>query len=309
MTRLVAGIDVGGTKTRVRVETADGAEAADTTAPTAGWRGTSFEVKAELLAERLTALVAPLDPAGLAAVAVGAHGCDLEEESEELALHLRCRLPHVTWVVVNDAELVAPAAGTPDAVGLIAGTGSVAVGRTPAGGRVHAGGWGWVVGDEGGASGIVREAVRASLRAVEDGRIDPLPGLLADAFGVGHPLDLPGRLVAGDPAAWSAHAALVFEAAAAGSPVALQVVVEAGDALADLVHRVVSRGARPARVVAAGGVVVAQPVLQDALRAGLHRRDLDLPVDLLDAPPVLGALALARAALDRTVPSPRKALR
>ncbi|HYQ76840.1 N-acetylglucosamine kinase [Cellulomonas sp.] len=309
MTRLVAGIDVGGTKTRVRVETADGAEAADTTAPTAGWRGTSFEVKAELLAERLTALVAPLDPAGLAAVAVGAHGCDLEEESEELRSHLQRRLPGVVCVVVNDAELVAPAAGSPDAVGLIAGTGSVAVGRTPTGARVHAGGWGWVVGDEGGAAGIVREAVRASLRAVEDDSPDPLPGRLCRALAVGHPLDLPGRLVTEDPAAWSAHAALVFEAAADGSAVGERLVADAGDALADLVHRVVTRGARPTRVVAAGGVVVAQPALRDALRAGLDRRDLALPVDLLDAPPVLGALALARTALDRTVPSPRKALR
>ncbi|WHP16212.1 BadF/BadG/BcrA/BcrD ATPase family protein [Cellulomonas sp. ES6] len=309
MSHLVAGVDVGGTKTRVRVETADGHEVADATAPTTGWRGTSFEVKAELIAQRLSALAEPRTATGLAAVAVGAHGCDLEEESEELRSRLEERLPGVLCVVVNDAELVAPAAGSPEAVGLIAGTGSVAVGRTPDGRRVHAGGWGWVVGDEGGAAGIVREAVRASLRAVEDGRRDPLPEQLCRALAVEHPLDLPGRLVAQDPATWSTHAALVFDAAAAGSAVAEQLVVEAGEALADLVHRVVSRGARATRVVAAGGVVVSQPALRDALRAGLRARHLPLPVDLLDAPPVAGALALARTALDRTSLSPRKALR
>lgn len=297
MTRIIAGIDVGGTKTRVLVESTDGLVVADATSPTAGWKGAAFETKARLLVGLLSDVVAPFTLTDLVAVAVGAHGCDLVEESAELRDQLTRILPGVRCVVVNDAELVAPAAGAPSAVGLIAGTGSVAVGLTPRGERAHAGGWGWVVGDEGGAAGIVREAVRSALRATEDRTDDILPTLLCAAFEVEHPLDLPSRLLAEDAAVWSAHASIVFEAARAGSPVAARLVAEAGDALADLVHRVVRQGARPSEVIAAGGVAVAQPALLEALRRSLASRDLTLPVHVLTAPPATGALALARAAV------------
>jgi N-acetylglucosamine kinase-like BadF-type ATPase len=298
VTALVAGIDVGGTKTRTVVETSAGEVLVDVTEATTGWRGASFADKGARTAAALLERVAPLGgPRVLAAVGVGAHGCDLVEESEELQRHLAGHLPGVRCVVVNDAELVAPAADRPTAVGLIAGTGSVAVGRTPSGDRVHAGGWGWLVGDEGGASGIVREAVRASLRAVEDGSGDPLPALLCGALGVDHVLDLPGQLLSGDPASWSAHAGLVFDAQAAGSALAARLVDDAGAALADLVARVVSRGALGTELVAAGGVIAAQPSLRAALDRGLAERGVPARVQLLQAPPVAGAVRLARAAL------------
>src|SRR5439155_11569196 len=50
----------------------------------------------------------------------------------------------------------------------IAGTGSIAVGRNADGRVARAGGWGYAFGDEGGAWGIVREALRASLRFHEE---------------------------------------------------------------------------------------------------------------------------------------------
>lgn len=293
MSGLVAGVDVGGTKTRVILDSVDGARVGDVTVATSGWRGSTLAVKARLLADHVTDLARPHPAQPLAALAVGAHGCDLQEECEELREHLERLLPGVRCLVVNDAELVAPAAGSPGAIGLIAGTGSVAVGRAPDGRRIHAGGWGWVVGDEGGAAGIVREAVRASLRAVEDQSDDPLPVTLCRAMGVAHALDLPNHLLTNDPASWSLHAELIFDAATAGSLVARQIVDEAGESLADLVQRVVDGGARPPRIVAAGGVIVSQPALREALVRGLLRRSLDVDVELLAAPPAAGAIALA----------------
>src|SRR5262249_58991441 len=52
--------------------------------------------------------------------------------------------------VVADAELLL-AAGTPEGWGLalVAGTGSIAYGRTADGRVERAGGWGWLLGDEG----------------------------------------------------------------------------------------------------------------------------------------------------------------
>lgn len=72
------------------------------------------------------------------------------------------------WLVTNDAviALSGALAGEPGVI-TIAGTGSIALARSKDGQVRRAGGWGYVYGDEGGAFDIVREAVRAGLRAEE----------------------------------------------------------------------------------------------------------------------------------------------
>ena len=77
-------------------------------------------------------------------------------------------------LMVNDGDLVI-AAGTPEGwgIGVIAGTGSIAVGRTKDGRTARAGGWGHLIGDEGSAYRIVLDALRLVARRA-DGR-DPRP--------------------------------------------------------------------------------------------------------------------------------------
>ena len=72
------------------------------------------------------------------------------------------------WLVTDDAVIALSGAlmGEPGVV-VIAGTGSIALGRGPEGPVRRAGGWGYVFGDEGGAFDIVRKALRACLRAEE----------------------------------------------------------------------------------------------------------------------------------------------
>ena len=72
-------------------------------------------------------------------------------------------------LVVNDA-LVALEAGAPGQPGvvIISGTGSIAYGRNAAGEAARAGGWGYVLGDEGSGYWIGRAALRAVLRAADE---------------------------------------------------------------------------------------------------------------------------------------------
>lgn len=67
--------------------------------------------------------------------------------------------------VTTDAHvaLTGAIAGEPGIIA-IAGTGSIAYGRNAAGKTARAGGWGYAMGDEGGAYDIVRQALRAMLR-------------------------------------------------------------------------------------------------------------------------------------------------
>lgn len=71
-------------------------------------------------------------------------------------------------VVTSDAMIALAGATTAgQGIAVIAGTGSIAIGRNPEGRTARAGGWGYAFGDEGGGFDIVRQALRAALRMEE----------------------------------------------------------------------------------------------------------------------------------------------
>ncbi|MGW7237869.1 hypothetical protein ACWGKC_08770, partial [Streptomyces sp. NPDC054804] len=143
---LVIGIDVGGTKTHLRALT--GADlVADHVRSSSGWRPHDPAAAARWL----TALVHEALPAGTrpAALAVGGHACETPRQCARITAALR-DFHEIPVLVVGDAELLVPAAGLDKGVGLVAGTGSVAVGRHADGSPVQVGGWGAVLGEAGG---------------------------------------------------------------------------------------------------------------------------------------------------------------
>ncbi|MER6384994.1 ATPase, partial [Streptomyces sp. NPDC001127] len=79
---------------------------------------------------RASGLVADALPAGLrpSALAVGGHACETPRQCTGIRNGLRAHVD-APALVVGDAELLVPAAGLGRGVGLVAGTGSVAVGR------------------------------------------------------------------------------------------------------------------------------------------------------------------------------------
>lgn len=295
-TPYVVGIDVGGTKTHLRA-LAGGGRVIDRVSSSVGWR--PHEPGAA--ADRLAALVRDALPADArpCAVAVGGHACETPRQCEAIRTALQERLA-VPALVVGDAELLVPAAGLDKGVGLVAGTGSVAVGRLPDGGPVQVGGWGAVLGDEGGAAGLVREAARAVWAAHDRGEEpDALAEGLIAAFGVTEVPALGAALEAATDvsAEWGRRSPAVFAAADAGSPLARAVIAEGGRALAALVVRLAGRGVVVDDVVVAGGTVLAQPALYEAFTSALAGAVPAARPQPLRVPPVEGAVALARSLL------------
>ena len=103
------------------------------------------------------AICAAFDNAGLAPVPVtmaclGLAGFDRPDDRKILAGWVNEACWADRLVLVNDGDLVV-AAGTPEGwgVGVIGGTGSIAVGRASDGRTARAGGWGHLIGDEGSA--------------------------------------------------------------------------------------------------------------------------------------------------------------
>ncbi|MER5525440.1 BadF/BadG/BcrA/BcrD ATPase family protein [Streptomyces sp. NPDC002677] len=293
---LVVGIDVGGTKTHLRA--LSGADmVADHVRSSSGWRPHDPAAAARWLA----ALVHEALPAGArpAALAVGGHACETPRQCAGIAAALT-ELLDVPVQVVGDAELLVPAAGLDKGVGLVAGTGSVAVGRQPDGGPVQVGGWGAVLGDEGGAAGLVREAARAVWAAHDRGEApDALATGLVTAFEVAEVPALGAALESASDvsAEWGRHAPALFAAADAGSRLAADVIADGGRALAGLVVRLAARGLAVDDVVVAGGTILSQPRLYDAFTTALAEAVPGARPRPLRLPPVEGAVALARSIL------------
>jgi glucosamine kinase len=294
VTDLLVGVDVGGTKTHVQARSIDGTIVEDRILATDGWRGASDVVKAGLVASWMAEVTAGAVPL---AIGVGAHGCDTAEQCRGLHDALSDRVD-VPCAVVNDAHLLGAAAGVDEAIGLIAGTGSIAAGWSPAGEPVYAGGWGWLLGDDGGAAGLVREATRRALAAHDDGQEDEiLSDCLLRSAAVTSLGQLSMSMITGPGGAWTRHCPAVFEAAELGSRIASDVIDDGGAALADLVANVRRRGAVGTVVVAGGGVIVNQPRLASAVAAALTASLPEATLQVLTDPPVKGAVALARRAL------------
>ncbi|WP_460447487.1 BadF/BadG/BcrA/BcrD ATPase family protein, partial [Angustibacter aerolatus] len=275
----VVGVDVGGTKTHV-VVASPAAVLLEAVRPSAGWNPRPWDDGARWL-QRLLDDVHPAWPSA-SAVVVGAHGCD----SPEHVTALQAALVRVTGrevLVHNDAELVLPAAGLTEGVGVIVGTGSIAAGHRAGHPTTLAGGWGWLLGDEGSAPTLVRAAVRAVAARLESGLpADPLGELLMGSFGVTSAAELIVAVSqAGGIPGWSSRAPLVFDAVEAGSQDALDVVRAAAGELADLVLRLHRRGVPTDDVVLAGGVARAQPLVARSVDEAVAEGGLPAGLEVL----------------------------
>ena len=157
MSRLL-GLDIGGTSSRARV-CVDGEVVAEAEASSASLTAAGADGAAAALADLLAQL--PIDPEHpFDAACAGSAGSNVPGAREFLADRLTPLTRSGIVVIVNDAMLVLPAAGLDAGVGVICGTGSIAVG-TWAGREARAGGFGYLLGDEGSGYWIARAALRA----------------------------------------------------------------------------------------------------------------------------------------------------
>src|SRR5262245_58547912 len=188
---LVLGVDVGGTKAVCWLAN----EQREVIADMRGM-GATLQAGGDVAVEHALrqVLVPALRAAGapIAAVCVGMAGVDRPEEANSVRAIVE-RLTQVnSLLVVNDA-LIALEAGiaTPPGIVVVAGTGSIAYGRDTRGRAARAGGWGYVLGDEGSGYWIGRHALQAVMRAA-DGRAPDtaLVPLVLERFGVRRAQDL-----------------------------------------------------------------------------------------------------------------------
>jgi N-acetylglucosamine kinase-like BadF-type ATPase len=98
---------------------------------------------------------------------LGIAGIDRQSDQQVFETHVQSLAS--TVYVTNDAELALSALPATIGVVLIAGTGSISLGRNAQGQTTRSGGWGHVIGDEGSGYALGQQALQAAVRAA-DGR-------------------------------------------------------------------------------------------------------------------------------------------
>ena len=298
----VLGIDAGGTKTVCLLADETGRVVAE-----ARGGGANLQASGELQVEKVLHRVME-DAIGdrdirPSAVCLGIAGVDRADDADAVRGIMR-RLGFKTrTLVVNDA-LIALVAGAGDNAGVvvIAGTGSIAYGRDAAGRAARAGGWGYLLGDEGGGFWIGRSALAAVVRQYDGrGPATQLTHLVLEHLKLGSPAELiPAVYDIGlQRRAIAAIASLVHDACAAGDAVAADILSRAAAELSAAATSVITRLEMRGDVfptILSGGIFHALP----SLAADVVQRLLDIApraaTRVLDIEPAVGAVHLALAA-------------
>jgi N-acetylglucosamine kinase-like BadF-type ATPase len=296
------GVDGGGTYVSAVIVDRHGTEVGRGSAGSANPAAVGLEVTVANIrdAVRLAAQKAGIDLpvaaawCGLAGVDRPADHAALTPLLEGLAEYLR---------LVNDAELALVALPGGYGICLVAGTGSIAVGRDAHGHTARAGGWGHVMGDEGSGYDLGRRALQAVAKAADGrGPRTALQDAVLRAWALHVPEELMGRVYPQeDTRVVAGLAPIVFQVAADGDEVARLLIEEAASELPAIVLAVARKLAfeGPLPLALTGGLLCRQLAFQarvvDLLREQIEVGEL-VPVS---DPALAAATSLARETLQR----------
>ncbi|MBA4068025.1 MAG: hypothetical protein C0501_30835 [Isosphaera sp.] len=303
--RLVLGIDGGATSTvAILADAATGRELGRGVGGPSNIQAVGEEVALAALDEAVGAAFAAagVRRAAVAAAALGLAGVDLDGKDVIRAWAARGGLAGKVSVG-NDATLLF-AAGTPDGWGLavIAGTGSNALtlDRDGRGGR--AGGWGYLMGDEGSAFRLGTLALRAACRAADGiGRPTQLLPALLGRLGSDDPRDFIPAVYRGawDKAAIAGLAPVVLDLAPTDATARAIFEDEVRELARTAAGAVANGGLAPdgLPVALTGGLLLGNESYRERFLAELRACGVTPgPVGLVDDPAV-GAVVLARKLL------------
>jgi glucosamine kinase len=194
MTQIVIGIDGGGSKTHAIVADESGSTLGEATGPGSAVKPGEEDASADVIVQTAREALEKADLTHVTprVLCVGVAGVGREQARQALWQALVSRDIAGDIVVHTDFGIALDDAfGDGPGVLLIAGTGSAAFGRSPAGTTGRCGGWGPVIGDEGSGTWIGRRAL-SIVSAASDGRESQtaLTGAILTAAEVNEVIDL-----------------------------------------------------------------------------------------------------------------------
>jgi N-acetylglucosamine kinase-like BadF-type ATPase len=295
--RYFFGLDGGGTQSRLAVCDSTGTILKEV------YGGTTnlYTGKSEQVALNLKALFSQVEQYfPFAGGCIGSAGLGREREKVLFRDMLSTLLPTVPVYFCSDGEilLVGGLAGL-EGYALISGTGSLALSRSSDGSLKRAGGYGYLLGDEGSAYWIAHQALMRSLRSLENRDLNTrmLPSLLE-----GCSLSKAEDLIAyvhhqAIKADIAKLAPLVTVFAKEGDPLANDILQCAAKELVSLVVSVQNPAITAKELVLAGGVLEKDPLVRPLFIQALREALPELQIIKARGSALQGACLLARTSV------------
>ncbi len=268
--RIYAGVDAGGTKTRLVWKQAGGGASGEERFGPMNVNSigeSAFEERMDLLCGRLHEL------GDCEGICLGIAGIT-NPAARGLVERSLDRFGIGNRVVTSDWEISQYGAleGAPGLL-VIAGTGSVCCGRNAAGAVIRTGGWGHLIGDEGSGYALGRDALRAAAAMIDGiGPHTRIVSLLKERHGLDDRSAIIRYAYGKDKSAIAALAGIVLEAAGEGDATAEEILHENADALsvqAEAAARALSL-AGP-QIALAGGLLAADTIYGERVREAMGR--------------------------------------
>ncbi len=298
--RLVLGFDGGGTKTEcVLMDEARHILARSLSGPSNPLRA-GFQAAAAALQQAADRALAEarIEHPLIVAVCAGLAGVGHPEAAKKLHESLSAIFAEARVCVVTDLALCLEATGQRPAVVLVAGTGSAAIGWDSKGHLSRVGGYGPLLGDQGSAYDIGRQAILLALRARDRAGGDtPLGIQILRQLECPSWAELQNRARTAADEVFPRVFPIVASASDAGDEVAHELLRDAAIELALLVEMIVERlGLRETSFLLAktGGMIGRSAILDAELDDRLRRAAPHAKIGPLPVPP---AEAAARVAL------------
>ncbi|MEK6225665.1 MAG: BadF/BadG/BcrA/BcrD ATPase family protein [Chloroflexota bacterium] len=291
---LVVGIDAGGSKTRAFAVDRDGAVVGR-----GAGGGANLLSSPDPAGSIAAALAESLGSAKPEAVVLSCSGGDRPADREKGRAILTQLVGPAVRIEVTHDGIAALYAGNPAGCGvvLISGTGSIAFGRNDEGDERRAGGWGYLIGDEGSAVWLGLEGLRAAAHHADGrGAGTSITAHILRELGVQSFMEVIPRLYGRPHPAPAILAAVraVGRAAAEADAIAVSIVQRGAHALARAASVVAAElRLEDGPVYLAGGAFESLPSLERAVRGELLRMLPRATVEPVSEEPAMGAARLA----------------
>jgi len=311
--RCVLGFDGGGTKTDciLAIESSD-LRVRTQAGPSNPFRVGFGAALASLKEAAQAALTgAQAKPADVAAVCAGLAGVGQPADAEKMRALVATEFPQAAIRICTDLDLLLATAPTGAALILVAGTGSAALGRSPAGAVLRIGGHGPMISDEGSAYDIGRRAVIAAQRDYDRTGKDSELGqrILREIGSVQWP-ELRRRIQAAPDEVFPRLFSVVAVLADNGNQAAQVILHTAALKLASIATTVAERlqmTGSPFPLFKTGGMLGRSKYLDSQLHERLRVTLPDAQPRSFDITPAEAAVRLALESLQATTPgAPRK---
>lgn len=204
-------------------------------------------------------------------------------------------------ILTHDAH-IALVGGTGKQAGVIviSGTGSIVYGVNEHGKEARAGGWGYLLGDEGSGYDIALKGLQAVARAADKRELPTeLTHLILNKLDLGIPNDLIRWAHAASRDEIAQLASVVFEAVEIRDTKAEKIIDSAMSEFACAVETVIMQleFSHSFEIVFSGGILLHQPILADKLQRWIEKIIIDGSVIFPKHEPAYGAVLLAKAHL------------